>query len=59
MGQKVHPYGFRVGIINNWKSRWFASKDIRDKFLEDANIKNYQKEAVSVRDIKDRDRAYQ
>ncbi len=47
MGQKVHPYGFRVGIINNWKSRWFASKDIyATKFLEDANIKKYIKKKL-------------
>jgi len=26
MGQKVHPYGFRVGIIYKWKSRWFSKK---------------------------------
>ena len=27
MGQKVHPYGFRLGVINNWKSRWIADKE--------------------------------
>ncbi|MGD8997701.1 MAG: 30S ribosomal protein S3, partial [Anaerolineae bacterium] len=24
MGRKVHPYGFRIGIIRDWKSRWYA-----------------------------------
>lgn len=44
MGQKVHPYGFRVGIIKNWKSRWFAQKeDYAKKFLEDIKIKSYIK----------------
>lgn len=44
MGQKVHPYGFRVGIINKWKSRWFSKKgDYPAKFLEDLEIKNYIK----------------
>ncbi|RIE11036.1 30S ribosomal protein S3, partial [Candidatus Cryosericum odellii] len=26
MGQKVHPYGFRLGITQDWESKWFASK---------------------------------
>ena len=26
MGQKVNPYGFRLGITTDWKSRWFADK---------------------------------
>ena len=27
MGQKVHPYGFRLGYTKPWKSRWFVEKD--------------------------------
>ena len=27
MGQKTHPYAFRIGIVNDWKSRWFSNKD--------------------------------
>ena len=27
MGQKVYPTGFRLGITENWRSRWFAEKD--------------------------------
>jgi small subunit ribosomal protein S3 len=27
MGQKVHPYGFRLGIVRNWRSNWYSSKD--------------------------------
>ena len=47
MGQKVHPYGFRVGVINNWKSRWFAKKDeYAKKFLEDAKIKAFVKKRL-------------
>jgi len=47
MGQKVHPYGFRVGIINNWKSRWFARKDdYAKKFLEDVKIKKFIKKKL-------------
>jgi len=47
MGQKVHPYGFRVGIINNWKSRWFAKKNqYPEKFLEDIAIKKHIKKKL-------------
>ena len=28
MGQKVYPTGFRLGITENWRSRWFAEKDL-------------------------------
>jgi small subunit ribosomal protein S3 len=48
MGQKVHPYGFRVGYIYDWKSRWFAKKDTFAKQLyEDVMIKRYIKKALS------------
>jgi len=47
MGQKVHPYGLRVGIINKWKSRWFAKKDeYAEKFLEDDKIKKFIKKKL-------------
>ena len=41
MGQKVHPKGFRLGIIFNWSSRWFFSskKNYRDMLLSDAKIR--------------------
>ncbi|NLO07879.1 MAG: 30S ribosomal protein S3 [candidate division WS1 bacterium] len=36
MGQKVHPYGFRLGIIRDTRSRWFAEgQDYRDQLVED------------------------
>ena len=42
MGQKVHPYGFRLGITTDWKSRWFADRqEYRDYLLEDHNIRQY------------------
>lgn len=44
MGQKVNPHGFRLGIINNWKSRWFSgSKDFAAKVEEDMNIREFIK----------------
>lgn len=48
MGQKVHPYGLRVGYIFDWKSRWFASKQDLPKFLlEDVKIRKFIKKALS------------
>ncbi|MCZ6905452.1 MAG: 30S ribosomal protein S3, partial [Acidobacteria bacterium] len=35
MGQKVHPYGFRLGYTRTWKSRWFAKKDYSEFLHED------------------------
>lgn len=41
MGQKVHPYGFRLGIVTDWKSRWFADAEYRDYLIEDWKIRDY------------------
>lgn len=48
MGHKVHPYGFRVGYIKTWKSRWFAKKkDFANLLHEDVKIRNYIKKNFS------------
>lgn len=48
MGQKVHPYGLRVGYIYDWKSRWFSKKSGFPKLLlEDIKIRKYIKKALS------------
>ena len=39
MGQKVHPYGFRIGFNKTWKSRWFANKDYSNLLHEDLALK--------------------
>jgi len=44
MGQKVHPTGLRVGVINTWQSRWFAGKEFSRYIGEDIKIRNYVKE---------------
>src|SRR6188472_3049400 len=42
MGQKVNPYGFRLGVTTEWKSRWFADrKEYRDYVIEDWQIRNF------------------
>jgi small subunit ribosomal protein S3 len=42
MGQKVNPYGFRLGITTDWKSRWFAEgAEYKDQLIEDWQIRDY------------------
>ena len=44
MGQKVHPTGFRTGITEPWRSRWYASKkEFRDLLLEDVKVRKFLK----------------
>src|SRR3954471_9779216 len=38
MGQKVNPYGFRLGITTDWKSRWVSDKEYTDYLIEDWKI---------------------
>ena len=40
MGQKVHPYGFRLGVTKTWRSRWFAKQDYSKLLHEDLELKN-------------------
>lgn len=46
MGQKVHPYGFRLGYNKNWLSRWFSKKDYPGFVLEDDKIRKYTKKVL-------------
>src|ERR671914_639109 len=41
MGQKVHPYGFRLGIHTDWKSRWFTDKLYGEYLEADLRIREY------------------
>jgi small subunit ribosomal protein S3 len=43
MGQKTHPYGFRLGVIKTWDSKWFASKNYAKFLYEDIIIKKFLK----------------
>ncbi len=40
MGQKVHPYGFRLGVTKTWRSRWFAKHDYAKLLKEDLELKD-------------------
>ena len=44
MGQKVHPKGFRIGIIRDWDSNWYADRDYSDLVHEDVKIRKYIKD---------------
>ena len=47
MGQKVNPHGLRVGVIEDWDSRWFAKDNVfGDLLVEDYNIRKYLKELL-------------
>ena len=47
MGQKVNPHGFRVGVIKDWDSRWYASNEkVGDLLVEDHKIRVYLKKLL-------------
>ena len=47
MGQKVNPHGFRVGVIKDWDSRWYANKAaFGDILVEDYNVRNFIKKSL-------------
>ena len=48
MGQKVHPYGFRLGVATDWTSTWYVeSKDYSKYLLTDLKVRNYLKDKLS------------
>ena len=47
MGQKTHPYGFRLGIVKDWNSRWYAEKDFSRLIGEDHTIRQYMHRRLS------------
>ena len=51
MGQKVHPYGFRLGFNKTWKSRWFAKQGYADLLHEDLKLKSVLKERLKAAGI--------
>jgi small subunit ribosomal protein S3 len=43
MGQKIHPYGLRLGIVTDWKSRWYSEKEYAAQVNQDHEIRTYLK----------------
>ena len=46
MGQKVHPYGVRLGYNKNWQSRWFSKKEYASFVFEDHKIRTFVKKLL-------------
>ena len=46
MGQKVHPYGFRLGTLYGWKSNWYEERRYADQVLEDHAIRKHIKKKL-------------
>jgi len=46
LGQKVHPVGFRLGIIRTWESKWYAEKDYSGLLHEDLKLRDYLKKRL-------------
>lgn len=46
MGQKTHPVGFRLGVINTWDSNWYDEKSFSHKLKEDSLIRGYLKKRL-------------
>jgi len=53
MGQKVNPKIFRVGISQNWKSKWFSQKDYKKYLKEDIEIRKYLRKKLKEAGIAD------
>lgn len=46
MGQKVHPLGFRLGVIRTWSSQWYADKNYAELLHEDLKLRDYIKKRL-------------
>jgi small subunit ribosomal protein S3 len=46
LGQKVHPYGFRIGTLYGWQSNWFAERNYKQQLHEDIEIRKFIKKKL-------------
>jgi small subunit ribosomal protein S3 len=53
VGQKTHPYGFRLGIVKPWRSRWFAGGEFPELLKEDELIRKYLRSRLAHAAISD------
>lgn len=51
MGQKVHPFGFRLGIYEDWNAHWFAKRSYGKNLIEDLQIRKYLKDRLNDIDV--------
>jgi small subunit ribosomal protein S3 len=48
MGQKIHPVGFRIGVIREWESKWYADKGYAANLVEDVKLRRYVKRKLDA-----------
>jgi small subunit ribosomal protein S3 len=48
LGQKIHPIGYRVGVIRDWDSRWYATKEMGALIAEDAMLRKFIKKKLAM-----------
>ena len=46
MGQKINPNGFRLGVIRDWESKWYADKGYKETLKEDLQIRKFISEKL-------------
>ncbi len=51
MGQKVNPFGFRLGIFEDWKAQWFAKRSYGKELSEDLSIRKYLNSALEQSEV--------
>ncbi len=51
MGQKVHPFGFRLGVFEDWHAHWFAKKNYGEQVLEDVALRLYLEKYLNRAEI--------
>lgn len=47
MGRKIHPIGFRLGVIKDWQSRWYADKEYTNQLHEDFRLRKIVSDKLS------------
>jgi len=51
VGQKVHPFGFRLGVFEDWHARWFAKKSYGNELMEDFQIREFLRHRLNDSDV--------
>ena len=51
MGQKTHPYGFRLGYNKPWKSRWYADRDYAELLHEDVKLRKPRRKSGATVEV--------
>jgi len=49
VGQKIHPYGLRLGIIKPWMSRWYSKDNYKEYLIEDERVRRYIRKALKAK----------